>query len=217
MWFLLNPPNKAAVQILSIDNFKELVSKYHSILEKQNARDPRYTSALNHLRFYLPDVFPLLNKIVLLDHDVVVQRDLTGLWSIDMNGKVNGAVGTCHGDPSYRQMDMYINFSDPSVTHRNDIKECTWAFGMNLFDLQEWRRKNLTTLYHKLLQLVSSCVVLIIHCFSLHIVNTPSIFVVLCIKQTNPAHLLLFNSYVYYFSADTVYNILASLTVPLYH
>ncbi|KAI9119150.1 hypothetical protein K1719_009825 [Acacia pycnantha] len=44
--------------------------------KKQNFSDPRYSSELNYLRFYLPDIFPALNKIVLLDHDVVVQQDL---------------------------------------------------------------------------------------------------------------------------------------------
>ncbi|EEF41406.1 probable galacturonosyltransferase 6 [Ricinus communis] len=153
MWFLLNPPSKATIQIQSIDNFGWLSTKYSSTVKQQNSHDPSYVSALNHLRFYLPDLFPLLNKIVLFDHDVVVQKDLTGLWSLDMNGKVNGAVETCQeSDTSYRQMDMFINFSDPFVTKRFDANACTWAFGMNLFDLKEWRRQNLTALYHKYLQ-----------------------------------------------------------------
>ncbi|KAK9282183.1 hypothetical protein L1049_005095 [Liquidambar formosana] len=154
MWFLLNPPGKATIQIQSMDSFEWLFTKYGSTLKNQNSHDPRYTNALNHLRFYLPDVFPMLNKIVLLDHDVVVQRDLTGLWSIDMKGKVNGAVQTCQeGESSFRRMDTFINFSDPMVAKRFDVKACTWAFGMNLVDLREWRRRNLTVLYHKYLQL----------------------------------------------------------------
>ncbi|KAH7838431.1 hypothetical protein Vadar_026320 [Vaccinium darrowii] len=154
MWFLLNPPGKSAMQIQSIDSFQWLSIKYNTTLEKQNSPDLRYTSALNHLRFYLPDVFPMLNKIVLLDHDVVVQRDLTGLWNINMNGKVNGAVETCQeGESSFRRMDMFVNFSDPSIEERFDRKACTWAFGMNMFDLQEWRRQNLTGVYHNYLQL----------------------------------------------------------------
>ena len=154
MWFLLNPPGKSAMQIQSTESF-EWLSKYDATLQKQNSHDPRYTSALNHLRFYLPDVFPMPNKIVFLDHDVVVQRDLTGLWNVDMKGKVNGAVQTCQeGEPSFRPMDMFVNFSDPMIAKRFDRKACTWAFGMNVFDLHEWRRRNLTGVYHKYLQLV---------------------------------------------------------------
>ncbi|KAE9460923.1 hypothetical protein C3L33_07158, partial [Rhododendron williamsianum] len=154
MWFLLNPPGKSAMQIQSIDSFEWLSARYNVTLEKQNSHDLRYTSALNHLRFYLPDMFPNLNKILLLDHDVVVQRDLTQLWSVNMKGKVNGAVETCQeGEPSFRRMDMFVNFSDPSIVNRFDRNSCTWAFGLNMFDLQEWRRRNLTGVYHKYLQL----------------------------------------------------------------
>ncbi|CAI9781235.1 unnamed protein product [Fraxinus pennsylvanica] len=154
MWFLLNPPGKATIDIESIDNFGWLSIGYNATLQKEDSVDPRYISVLNHLRFYLPDVFPLLNKIVLLDHDVVVQRDLAGLWSIDMKGKVNGAVETCNeGKPSFRRMDMFVNFTDPMVAERFDATACTWAFGMNVFDLQEWRRHDLTGVYHKYLHL----------------------------------------------------------------
>ncbi|CAN4113189.1 unnamed protein product [Withania somnifera] len=154
MWFLSNPPGKATIQVQSIDRFDWLPNK--DILQKQESLDPRYTSPLNHLRFYLPDIFPSLNKIVLLDHDVIVKRDLSELWRINMKGKVNGAVETClEGEPSFRRMDMLINFTDPMVATSFDMKSCTWAFGMNMFDLHEWRKRNLTGLYHKYLELVS--------------------------------------------------------------
>ncbi|KAL5863907.1 hypothetical protein ACOSQ3_001421 [Xanthoceras sorbifolium] len=154
MWFLLNPPGNATIQVQCIDEFRWLSTKYNLTLKKQNSSDVRYTSALNHLRFYLPEIFPALNKIVFLDHDVVVQRDLSRLWSVNMKGKVNGAVETCKkSEVSFRRMDMFINFSDPLVAKRFDVKACTWAFGMNLFDLREWRRRNLTAVYHKYLQL----------------------------------------------------------------
>nr|XP_018628047.1 galacturonosyltransferase 8-like [Nicotiana tomentosiformis] len=60
-------------------------------------RNPKYLSILNHLRFYLPEMYPKLHRILFLDDDIVVQRDLTGLWKIDMDGKVNGGVETCIG------------------------------------------------------------------------------------------------------------------------
>lgn len=154
MWFLLNPPGKATIEVQNFDNF-EWLTKNNITLKKDDSHDPRYNSALNHLRFYLPDVFPALHKIVLFDHDVVVQRDLAALWRTRMKGKVIAAVETCReGEPSFRKMDMFINFSDPILTERFDEKACTWAFGMNLFNLQEWRRQNLTARYHRYLHLV---------------------------------------------------------------
>ncbi|KAJ8560754.1 hypothetical protein K7X08_022614 [Anisodus acutangulus] len=121
----------------------------------QESLDPRYTSQLNHLRFYLPDMFPSLNKIVLLDHDVVVKRDLSRLWCINMKGKVNGAVETfLEGEPSFPRMDMLSNFTDPMVATKFDVKSCTWVFGINMLDVQEWRKQNLTGVYRKYLELV---------------------------------------------------------------
>ncbi|XP_057438594.1 probable galacturonosyltransferase 6 isoform X1 [Lotus japonicus] len=152
MWFLLNPPGKATVHIQNIDNF-EWLSKYNTF-KKNNSSDPRYTSELNYLRFYLPDIFPTLNKILLFDHDVVVQKDLSELWNVNMNGKVIAGVGTCQkGETSFHRMDMFINFSDPFIAKRFDVNACTWAFGMNLFDLQQWKRHDLTAVYHKYLEM----------------------------------------------------------------
>ncbi|XP_062080812.1 probable galacturonosyltransferase 6 isoform X2 [Humulus lupulus] len=156
MWFILNPPGKATIQIQSIDNFGWLFTKYNNPILKQESSDSRFTFQLNHLRFYLPEIFPALNKVVLFDHDVVVLRDLTGLWHLDMKGKVVGAVQTCQkGKSSYRQMDTFLNFSDPFVAKSFDINACTWAFGLNLFDLQVWRKQNLTAVYHRYLQMGS--------------------------------------------------------------
>ena len=155
MWFLLNPPGKATIQVLSVNDFQWLSTEYVASLEEQNSRDPRYSSLLNHLRFYLPQMFPQLDKIVFLDHDVAVQRDLSSLWIVDMKGKVNGAVETCRGvESSYRRMDMLINFSDPLVSSKFDASACTWAFGLNLFDLRQWRDQDLTSSYHRLLLMV---------------------------------------------------------------
>ncbi|KAK2970183.1 hypothetical protein RJ640_019651, partial [Escallonia rubra] len=156
MWFLLNPLRRATIQVQSINSFDWMSIKYGGKMQWQSSSDPRYASPLNHLRFYLPEIFPALKKIVLLDHDVIVQRDLSGLWSVDMKDKVNGAVETCREDePSFRRMNMLINFSEPMVARRFDVKACSWAFGMNVFDLQKWRRRNLTEVYHNYLQLGS--------------------------------------------------------------
>lgn len=156
MWFILHPPKQAKIQIHNMQNFDWFSTNYDPPnTDGHDSQDPRYTSTLNHLRFYLPDIFPVLNKIVLLDHDVVVQKDLTLLWRVNMMGKVNGAVKTCQGhDPAYRRMDLLLNLSDPMVGRRFSNKVCTWTFGVNVFDLQKWRKRNLTNVYNQYLQLV---------------------------------------------------------------
>ncbi|KAK1264272.1 putative galacturonosyltransferase 6 [Acorus gramineus] len=153
MWFLTNPPGEATIEIKNMDDLKWLPSIFHSLLMQPVSRDPRYSSALNHLRFYLPQVFPSLNKILFLDHDVVVQRDLMKLWKVNMKGKVNGAVETCSADNSFHRLGTYVNFKEPSLAESFDPNACTWAFGMNMFDLRKWRQRKLMDIYHKWLQM----------------------------------------------------------------
>uniref|UniRef100_A0A0D3BWZ3 Hexosyltransferase n=1 Tax=Brassica oleracea var. oleracea TaxID=109376 RepID=A0A0D3BWZ3_BRAOL len=63
------------------------------------------------LTFYLPDMYLKLHRIIFLDDDVVVQKDLTGHWKIDMDRKVNGVIETYAAYAwAYR---MY--FSDPDA------------------------------------------------------------------------------------------------------
>ncbi|PAN22251.1 hypothetical protein PAHAL_4G006600 [Panicum hallii] len=171
MWFIAHPPQLATVHVENIDNFKWLNSSYCSVLrqlesarlkeyyfkahdpsslsdgnENLKYRNPKYLSMLNHLRFYMPEIHPKLEKILFLDDDIVVQKDLTPLWDIDLKGMVNGAVETCK--ESFHRFDTYLNFSHPKISENFDPRACGWAFGMNIFDLKEWRKRNITGIYH---------------------------------------------------------------------
>ncbi|KAF5961914.1 hypothetical protein HYC85_003123, partial [Camellia sinensis] len=175
MWFLLNPPGKATIHVENVDEFKWLNSSYCPVLRQLESsamkeyyfkadhstagssnlkyRNPKYLSMLNHLRFYLPQVYPKLDKILFLDDDILVQKDLTGLWSVDLRGKVNGAVETC--GESFHRFDKYLNFSNPHIARNFDPNACGWAYGMNFFDLEEWKKKDITGIYHKWQNMVS--------------------------------------------------------------
>ncbi|KAL0323140.1 UNVERIFIED_CONTAM: Polygalacturonate 4-alpha-galacturonosyltransferase [Sesamum angustifolium] len=166
MWFLLNPPGKATIHVENVDEFKWLNSSYCPVLRQLESaamkeyyfkaaegssnlkyRNPKYLSMLNHLRFYLPQVYPKLDKILFLDDDIVVQKDLTGLWAVNLNGNVNGAVETC--GESFHRFDKYLNFSNPHIAQNFDPNACGWAYGMNIFDLKVWKKKDITGIYHK--------------------------------------------------------------------
>ncbi|KAH7665252.1 Polygalacturonate 4-alpha-galacturonosyltransferase protein [Dioscorea alata] len=115
------------------------------------ARSPKYISLLNHLRVYLPELFPNLNKVAFLDDDVVVQRDLSPLWAINIEGKVNGAVETSRGEDKWvmsKRFKTYFNFSHPLIADNLDPDECAWAYGMNIFDLNAWRKTSIRDTYH---------------------------------------------------------------------
>ncbi|XP_020091298.1 probable galacturonosyltransferase 4 isoform X2 [Ananas comosus] len=168
MWFLANPPGEAAIEVRYMEEFSWINSSYSPAMKQLESdslidfyfktrnvlpdgnlkyRNPKYLSMLNHLRFYIPEIFPKLNKVIFLDDDIVVQQDLTGLWSIDLKGMVNGAVETCRDD--FHRFSQYLNFSNPLIVKTDvDPQSCGWAFGMNIFDLVEWRKKNITDIYH---------------------------------------------------------------------
>ncbi|XP_061365396.1 probable galacturonosyltransferase 14 isoform X2 [Gastrolobium bilobum] len=127
----------------------------HKFASKLQARSPKYISLLNHIRIYIPELFPNLDKVVFLDDDIVVQRDLSPLWEIDLNGKVNGAVETCRGEDEWvmsKHFRNYFNFSHPHIAMHLDPDECAWAYGMNIFDLRVWRMTNIRETYHSWLK-----------------------------------------------------------------
>ncbi|KAM7492284.1 hypothetical protein LguiA_035205 [Lonicera macranthoides] len=166
-WFSTNSFRGVIVDVQKIEEFSWLNASYVPVLKQlQDSetqsyyfsgnndngktpikfRNPKYLSMLNHLRFYIPEVFPSLKKVVFLDDDVVVQKDLSALFSIDLNGNVNGAVETCM--ETFHRYHKYLNYSHPLIRSHFDPDACGWAFGMNVFDLVEWRKRNVTGIYH---------------------------------------------------------------------
>ncbi|KAH7576871.1 hypothetical protein JRO89_XS01G0168100 [Xanthoceras sorbifolium] len=166
-WFAINSFRRVNVEVLKFEDFKWLNASYVPVLKQlQDSetqsyyfsgsggdgrtpikfRNPKYLSMLNHLRFYIPEVFPSLKKMVFLDDDVVVQKDLSALFSINLNGNVNGAVETCM--ETFHRYHKYLNYSHPLIRAHFDPDACGWAFGMNVFDLVEWRKRNVTGIYH---------------------------------------------------------------------
>ena len=174
MWFLTNPPGRATIEVLDVNSFpwlnfsysselrqlehatmKDYLSKGdHSSSPNVKYRNPKYLSILNHLRFYLPQLFPELDKILFLDDDVVVQQDLTPLWSVNLHENVNGAVEICEGN--FHRFDKYLNFSNPHIKKNFDPNACGWAYGMNIFDLQQWKKRGITNIYYKWQSMVSN-------------------------------------------------------------
>eukprot|EP00897_Mesotaenium_endlicherianum_P000960 jgi/Mesen1/10865/ME000093S10378 len=159
-WFALSPPRGATVEVRDVGDYTWLNASYVPVLKQlQDSetqsyyftasvpfRNPKYLSMLNHVRFYIPELFPGLDKIVFLDDDVVVQRDLAPLFHLDLRGNVMGAVETCLDN--FHRFHKYLNFSEPIIRDHFDPEACGWAFGMNVFDLAAWKRAGVTQTYH---------------------------------------------------------------------
>ncbi|GER55688.1 galacturonosyltransferase 7 [Striga asiatica] len=159
LWFSRNKYGDAAIQVLNIEDLKlyshrKMAPVHLSLPEEFRVSFPRvdkmssslfrtqYLSMFSHSFYLLPDIFQSLEKVVVLDDDIVVQRDLSPLWNLDMGGKVNGAVQSCA--VKLFHLKKYLPNS------RFDENSCSWTSGINIIDISQWRIHNLTKTYQQL-------------------------------------------------------------------
>ncbi|CAI9779169.1 unnamed protein product [Fraxinus pennsylvanica] len=165
LWFFINKYREATVQVLNIEDHKlnnhyKLAPLHLSLPEEFRVSFLRvdklssyqirteYLSIFSHSHYLLPEIFPTLKKVVVLDDDILTQRDLSDLWSLDMGGKVNGAVLFCA--VKLGQLKTYLP--------RNSFSEnsCAWMSGVNIIDLSRWREHNITETFLRLVQEMST-------------------------------------------------------------
>ncbi|XP_012487123.1 probable galacturonosyltransferase 7 isoform X2 [Gossypium raimondii] len=163
-WFLGNTFKDAVVEVLNIDPFipdyydkatpshlnlpTEFRVSFHGI-NNASAMHSRtqYISIFSHSHYLLPEIFKNLEKVVVLDDDIVVQQDLSTLWSLNMGQKVMGAIQIC--SVRLGQVRSYLG---ESSFHKNS---CTWMSGLNVIDLARWRKLGISETYWKLVKEVS--------------------------------------------------------------
>ncbi|KAB1202069.1 putative galacturonosyltransferase 7 [Morella rubra] len=161
LWFLRNTFKVATVQVLNIEHLKlenhnkasllrlslpeEFRVSFHSVdgLPVAPVRT-EYISTFSDSHYLLPDIFRNLKKVVVLEDDVVVQKDLSALWSLDLGGKVNGALQICA--LKLGQLKKYLG------ENSYNKNSCAWVSGLNVIDLVRWRELDLTETFQKLAQ-----------------------------------------------------------------
>uniref|UniRef100_A0A1J3D5R7 Hexosyltransferase n=1 Tax=Noccaea caerulescens TaxID=107243 RepID=A0A1J3D5R7_NOCCA len=152
-WFIRNPCKQATVQVLNIEKFEMDSSEMKLTLPTEfrvsfaggdnlgsQQNRTHYLSLFSQSHYLLPKLFHKLEKVVILDDDVVVQRDLSPLWELDMEGKVNGAVKSCS-----------VRLGQLKSLKRGsfDANACLWMSGLNVIDLAKWRELGVSETYHK--------------------------------------------------------------------
>ncbi|XP_062188627.1 probable galacturonosyltransferase 7 isoform X2 [Phragmites australis] len=154
-WFARNSYKKAALHVINYEAVTlEKLPKYsmrqlylpeefrvliRSIKQPTESTRVAYLPLFSHSHFLIPEIFKYLNKVVVLDDDVVVQRDLSFLWNIDMGDNVNGAVEFCGLKLGQARNLLGKTAYDP--------KSCAWMSGVNLINLDKWREHNVMENY----------------------------------------------------------------------
>lgn len=151
LWFFRSTYKEALVQVLNIEDlnlhYHDKATLHLSLSEEfrvstQIGTD--YISVFSHSHYLLPEIFQNLERVVVLDDDVIVQQDLSALWSLNMEGKVIGAEQYCK--VRLGQLKNYLGGD------KYDKNSCTWMSGLNVIDLVRWRERDLTGTYRRLLQ-----------------------------------------------------------------
>ncbi|KAK8957505.1 putative galacturonosyltransferase 7 [Platanthera zijinensis] len=164
-WFMSYSFKEAFIHVINIDELEK--SRLHNLVPSHLSRSEEFRismrnmnhspnsqmktehiSVFGHSHFLLPEIFKNLKKVVILDDDLVVQRDLSSLWDLDMEGKVVGAVQFCRVTLGHLKAYLARNKYDPD--------SCVWMSGLNVVDLEKWREHNVTGLYIKILQKMKS-------------------------------------------------------------
>ncbi|CAN6362110.1 unnamed protein product [Urochloa humidicola] len=142
----MKPPKHAdSLEMQKLWTSEELRVTIHNYSEpSQRQMNTEYISVFGHSHFLLPDLLPSLNRVVVLDDDLIVQKDLSSLWNLDMDGKVIGAAQFC--GVTLGQLRAYI------AEHSFNSNACVWLSGLNVIELEKWRDLRVTSLYDQSLQ-----------------------------------------------------------------
>lgn len=136
-------------QLWPTDEFRVTFRNHSQPLQRQMKTE--YISVFGYSHFLLPDLLPSLNRVVVLDDDLIVQKDLSSLWNLNMGDKVIGAVQFC--GVRLGQLKAYIE------ENNFDRDSCVWFSGLNVIVLQKWRDLGITSLHGQLLPKVSKLAV----------------------------------------------------------
>ncbi|TKW26669.1 hypothetical protein SEVIR_3G205200v4 [Setaria viridis] len=160
-WFIRNSYKGATIRVLNFEDF-QVKNSGNGIVEELSPSEEfritsngnaltlntltrtEYISMFGHSLFLLPELFSNLKRVIVLEDDTIVQKDLSLLWNLDLKGKVIGAVQFCR--VKFRQLRAYL----PDLPY--DSGSCIWMSGVSIIDLDEWREHDVTGIHRRILQ-----------------------------------------------------------------
>ena len=98
-------------------------------------RSDSLSKPIVYARYFFPDCFPSLHRILYLDQDVLVVGDIRELWEVDMEGQPIAAARLSRSGAEFRNQ---FNMKDPALLSYNEY-ESSLNNGVLLYDLDAWR------------------------------------------------------------------------------
>ena len=126
--------------------FMNVTAKVHSLSVKLDVRD--YYTITTYYRLFLPELFPLFNKGLYLDSDIVLREDVAKLYFTDLGNNLVGAVP----DASVQLYDEFGNYVDKVI--EMDHKDYFNA-GVLLMNFKKLREFNLEKRFINLIKRVT--------------------------------------------------------------
>jgi len=101
-------------------------------------RSEALSKPIVYARYFFPDCFPSLHRLLYLDQDVLVVGDIRELWEVDLEGQPIGAVRLSRPGAEFGHQ---FNMHDPALESYNE-HESSLNNGVLLYDLDAWRQPN---------------------------------------------------------------------------
>lgn len=121
-------------------NINKIISKYSQDLFSVC----EHFSIETYYRFFLPEIFPKLDKLIYIDCDTIIQKDIAQLYNIDIEDKCIGATQCCGIIRSFKYGTKQYQAYFKDILKLKNIYEYFQA-GVMILNLTQWRKVNLTS------------------------------------------------------------------------
>jgi lipopolysaccharide biosynthesis glycosyltransferase len=123
--------NKIAGNLEEFSNFELHWRKFEESLIKSFQHRPGHVNEYTYTKIFVSKILPEFKRIIYLDCDMLVLKDIADLWRIDLKSKTVGVVT----DPSTRHHEVGVT-----------IGKNYFNAGMLVFDVKQWNQKSYSDL-----------------------------------------------------------------------
>eukprot|EP00126_Sphaerothecum_destruens_P010580 Sdes_comp20779_c0_seq2m16845 len=104
----------------------------------KNYRSSSLSKPIVYARFFFHEIFPTLARIIYLDNDILVKKDITPLWELNMGQYPIAAARLCRESALFKNQ---FDFSSGKLA-AFDPEECSLNNGVLVYNMPQWAGKD---------------------------------------------------------------------------